>query len=316
MPYEWRRMASPPTTGSTSTFHQLLSPKNQSHPVPKPQGSTANCFVTSPGSSISYSSLDLELIGRAHGRSYDGPLPPLPPEERSAVHATSCVPPDSYFTAQQRTSEAGPESEKSRMTKRRPLGGLFGRRFASSPGVPTSQALPSPEEEFPKPRRVRQPEVECRQRIEDQPTHAQEALVLPSPQSMPPHFTLPSKHIPVISPLVPSVVGAQTFRPEIKLSVPPTRPQLQRSQTCPIAEQRDKSPMPPPKDTGVNPDFATLQLNEGSLLQVEIPSVQLERYSVMFENVLKRPSSSSLLARRHEHFKDLKSREENEQQVR
>ena len=52
-------------------------------------------------------------------------------------------------------------------------------------------------------------------------------------------------------------------------------------------------------------DGPKLRINGDSLLQVEIPHVEMERYSVMFGNLLRPPAASSLLVRREAHLEEL-----------
>jgi hypothetical protein len=61
---------------------------------------------------------------------------------------------------------------------------------------------------------------------------------------------------------------------------------LGRSQTAPSNRSGGRSPIPPPKDP------------PGPVLDVEIPTTQMERYSVMFNGVLPKRSTPSLLERR------------------
>ncbi len=70
-----------------------------------------------------------------------------------------------------------------------------------------------------------------------------------------------------------------------------SRPNRNRSHTAPLPRRQEDSPR--------------LQSNGESLLQVEIPSVEMERYSVMFSDLLQPPTNSSLLARRQAHLEEL-----------
>lgn len=59
----------------------------------------------------------------------------------------------------------------------------------------------------------------------------------------------------------------------------------------------ERSPLPPTKGPAA----------KGPMLNVEIPTVELERYSVMFSSVLDKPSSSNLLARRQATLQQLRN---------
>ncbi|KAF2432856.1 hypothetical protein EJ08DRAFT_119045 [Tothia fuscella] len=68
-----------------------------------------------------------------------------------------------------------------------------------------------------------------------------------------------------------------------KKSSPRPRWGLLRSQTAPTTRRGETSPLPPSK---------------GPVLDVDIPTTKMERYSVMFNGVITKKSSSSLLVRR------------------
>lgn len=90
-------------------------------------------------------------------------------------------------------------------------------------------------------------------------------------------------------------------------------PDIQRANTVPgdfqFQESRDK---PLPKGPKQFPSFVDIRppeikLDGGPLLDVDIPSIEMERYSVMFDSVIKPISSaSSLLARRQATLDKLK----------
>lgn len=97
-----------------------------------------------------------------------------------------------------------------------------------------------------------------------------------------------------------------------------SRPRMKRSQTTPVhsrkamsLERSERAPKVPPKDFPPNrqssltpyapldgSDSDTPHTLEGPRLDVEIPSVKMERYSVMFGSLLKPNRSSALFARR------------------
>ncbi len=80
------------------------------------------------------------------------------------------------------------------------------------------------------------------------------------------------------------------------------KPDMKRSQTVPMdfqfqepAERPKEFPLIPEK----KPSPPEIQLDGGPMLNVDIPSIEMERYSVMFGNLIKPASkTSSLLARR------------------
>jgi hypothetical protein len=121
-------------------------------------------------------------------------------------------------------------------------------------------------------------------------------------------------------------IDSRTMSP-LQISPPPFRPEIRESrrmpkghpqppiETRPQALTKPKSsflrsassPQPPPKDRSATVPQLTVSSSQSSsprLLDVDIPSVEMERYSVMFGNLLQPHSnsagtgSSSLLARR------------------
>jgi hypothetical protein len=122
--------------------------------------------------------------------------------------------------------------------------------------------------------------------------------------------------------------GVMLFKPEIRGSrktlMPSQNPPMQPPKPKTIAEiadtagrrrtvalkKADTSPKSPPKDRTAPPTLPTVvisnglqnssarTLNDKPLLDVEIPRIQMERYSVMFGSLLQPNRSSSLLVRR------------------
>jgi hypothetical protein len=97
------------------------------------------------------------------------------------------------------------------------------------------------------------------------------------------------------------------------------KPDMKKAHTAPLNFEFDKSPrnlqtdIPKLELEGAPLDLKAGQIqahNESSLLNVDIPAVELERYSIMFKSLLPKPastSSSSLLARRQATLDRLKS---------
>lgn len=312
VPYDWRQMASPPISGTTATIHQSTPPNTLSRPTRVQQIPTGNYFLSSPNSPVSYGSLEGEMIGLALGSPHESPLPPLPPEDRLEKHMAGCKSPESNPTTQggSYASYKEVDSGKPRMVKWRSFGGLFGRKRAVSPSAQLYQVQPCGEE-APE-QGQSQPFTLGRVRSDqDQMARAQ----LPPQQRQASQMTSTTSRVHDINSSAQIQRRVRSRRKDVKPAAFPTRPKLPRSQTCPMAEHRAKCPVPPLKDVETKPGIATLQFNGGSLLQVEIPSVQLERYSVMFENLLQAPPSSSLLARRHGHLEELGSIDRLETQV-
>ncbi|KAI9836114.1 MAG: hypothetical protein M1819_001730 [Sarea resinae] len=84
-----------------------------------------------------------------------------------------------------------------------------------------------------------------------------------------------------------------------------TKPDFKRAYSAPLKRSEvnplslPPPPPPPPKSTKVTKPTPKLRLEAGPMLNVDIPNVQMERYSVMFGSLIaSNRSSSSLLARR------------------
>ena len=76
----------------------------------------------------------------------------------------------------------------------------------------------------------------------------------------------------------------------------------------------EQSPEPPPKDACFVGNQHAVRFDRGPLLQVEIPNIELERYSVMFGNVFRAPTPPSLLVRRQANLAELKTKAEGDLQ--
>ena len=88
------------------------------------------------------------------------------------------------------------------------------------------------------------------------------------------------------------------------------KPDMQRSHTTPMfqVERHTPTPPPPPKDV-LYQESVVQSPAATSLLEVEIPSVTMDRYSVMFGSVLQ-PKQPSLLVRRQAQLDKLKNLDE------
>lgn len=302
IPDDRRRTASPPTSGTTATIYQWTPPNTFCRPTHVQQVSTESCCLSSPNSPASYGSLDGKTIGLALGSPHESPLPPLPLEDRLEKQMADCK-----FAESNPRNEGDSyanhkevDSEKPRMVKWRSFSGLFGRKRAISPSAPLYQVQSSGGED---PEQGQSQPLTIGRVLSDD----HQPLVLPSQQRQVSQMTCSPNRVHDNNSSAQSQRRVRSRRKDINPAVSPIRPKLPRSTTCPMGEHRATCPVPPPKDVETKPGIATLQFNGSSLLQVEIPSVQLERYSVMFENLLRAPPSSPLLARRHGHLEELGS---------
>ncbi|KAI9818689.1 MAG: hypothetical protein M1832_004164 [Thelocarpon impressellum] len=88
----------------------------------------------------------------------------------------------------------------------------------------------------------------------------------------------------------------------VNVAPPPTPP---KAPSKPPTLQMNKAPVELPGDSPKVPD---VQVWAPPKLNIDIPSVELERYSVMFGDLLQPHHQSSLLARRHANLEKLKPR--------
>lgn len=111
----------------------------------------------------------------------------------------------------------------------------------------------------------------------------------------------------VTSPLVTTERTRGRARTNSERKTGKRKPEIQRANTMPTDFQFQRSEVPPkvppkgPKQFPILPETQNpeIRLEGEPLLNVEIPSVEMERYSVMFGSVIKpTASASSLLARR------------------
>ena len=100
----------------------------------------------------------------------------------------------------------------------------------------------------------------------------------------------------------PRKLRTQTKEKGVKI-----KPDMQRAHTAPMFQGERQSPTPPPKDYKVQGDSSKLRTDNGPMmLQVDIPDFTMERYSVMFGNVLQ-PKQPPLLVRRQAQLEKLKT---------
>lgn len=314
-PYELRRMDDLPLSGTATTFHQLSSPTAANHVLRKQHGLTNYHFFSSSEAAVDNVALDAKTIGLALGSPRERSLPfslaEDPPEERRARPNT----PDSTSTAQSRAYENSIKSapQKPKLIKWKSFGGFFGKKNAVSPSARVYQVQPSSSDAVSEQGRPRHLALGQIRSSEDQITRAQKPLVLPSQQRK--KNPKPTAFKGQRDQSSQRQSNADTCHSEVEQDKVRGKPELWHSHTCPTPDRRDRSPLPPSKDIDVKPATTLLQCKGGSLLEVEIPSVQLERYSVMFENLLQQPPSSTLLARRQGQAKMGTPREDSSEKV-
>lgn len=90
-----------------------------------------------------------------------------------------------------------------------------------------------------------------------------------------------------------------------------TRPAFGRTRTAPTPHPPEVDPSPSSKGSNADDTFPELQLDGQPMLSVDIPNIQLDRYSVMFGGLLQptppAPAQPSLLVRRQAHLKNVET---------
>ena len=255
--------------------------------------------------STNYGSLNAEMIGIALGSPSRAPRLVVPTAEVDDL-GSPCRSPES--TSGSDRSSNLPEKDKLQRTKWRSFGSLF--RKKSDPSPP-STPLYKPELSFQQDQqRPHRPHIHftpldkdekrpnCDARSAFNSSHTAERT------SDGPSSTGCSK-IGVTSPR-----RMRSFRSKLngRQAEAPFRPGTLRSWTMPTAIE-EKGPVHPLWDldrtTKIGP--AMPRPNPASLLKVEIPSVKLDRYSVMFSGLLPLQSHSLPLAQRHAQMEDARS---------
>ncbi len=206
------------------------------------------------------------LIGIALGSPRDSPLPPLPPEDSEKY-----VP------------------QKPKLSRWKSFGGLFGRKglIRSASTSPYYASQPPPYHE-PTPSITFQGQnveassvTHCYASCTESPLESLRQMQSTSPKRTP---TMGSKSLR-------RKMSFKRSNSQRKGIHGGSRPNKKRSYTAPLPRSQE--------------DGSKLQVNGGPLLQVEIPNVEMERYSVMFSNLLQPPTTSCLLARRQAHLEEL-----------
>lgn len=279
-----RKETSPARVAVATADHQLFPPytdRTSCTREPSSQGKSNR------NQSDGYSSLDAEMIGLAFGSPRESPMLVVTEAEDSR---STCKSPESMSTVQSgsNTSTSLPEKERSKRMKWKNLGNLFGKKAvdASSLSAPFYQVELPVREDTPHQLQTRygshevQPPYDLRPRFNFPPSE-QQAPNVPFPAGSPVLVAINPRRKPSFRKKLSEKHAATSFRPAIL-----------RSRTMPIGDER--SPMRPPRD-GITPaEPALLRTNGGPLLEVDIPSEKLERYSIMFSSLLHPQPQSSL----------------------
>ena len=228
------------------------------------------------------------LIGMALGSPSQANAPPMRYRSTDTGTSYTTIPPRSTVNS----PEEGPlvrdveDVTKQKGNRWKMFGGIFAKKSAStpnSPGSPFYQLQHSPLDSL-------QPEIKAL-RHKNQEKHATDVSKSRQLQTSPQYGQVlsPKRHH----------LQKRALRDD-KIRIKPSR-----AQTLPSLNVREPAPSPPPKDARDQrpclPSKSTVPM-----LQVEIPSIEMERYSVMFNNVLE-PSQAPLLLRRQAQLGKLRS---------
>ena len=285
-----------PSSATAATSNYQISPRSIDRNAKSRQH-----YVRSDHSPSQSGFLDRDLIGLALGSPRESPLPASPPAETNSIGK----PPRSTSTLQSgsNTSTSILEVEKPSGTKRRNFGRFFGK-IASSVNTPPS-TLFYQAEPLDRGGNLQQPPLQEQQ----QPIqHARSRKTTKNHRLWSPESDS-SDMVENVHPHSPSVKsdkgGSGDHREKRRL-----RKTLGKLQTEPYSnltvsplalashKLQEKNPTPPPENRATREEPATLKLHGESLLEVEIPSIQLERFSIMFDNVLHPQPQATLLAHR------------------
>ncbi|KAL8755548.1 MAG: hypothetical protein Q9199_003565 [Rusavskia elegans] len=313
-PTEHNRVVSPPNLSQRSRDHATSKsrPSEASHDQSIYPQSSAQNPVSESYASPGISEPPEMMIGVALGSPGKSPLPPLPPED-SISWTSGCAELQNPTTFQPNNQE-GLYSKASRW---KTFGGFFGKR--SGLNQASSASSPHPFDNRPSP-------------LGSHRNHDAYQSPPPSVQSsLERHAILHTPSGPPRDWIGPGQLPSPPDRERRTLRKKPSlrRDQLARKQMRDV-KYRDVpeinnltghwegSPKPLPKDAPLGSTVRHARA-KASLLQVDIPNIELERYSVMFSSLLQpcqQPSTSrqpspdrqpSLLARRKASLQELRT---------
>ena len=246
-----------------------------------------------------------ELIGLALGSPPESPLLALLPTDTGNFGKRYQSPRSiSDLQSGSNTSTSILEVEKSSGTKWRKLGGIFGKKASKADTSPS--ALFYQAEPLDQGGNLQQPpppeQQKSTQDARSRETTKDGRLWNPVSDSSGMVKNAPPRSPPVKS----NKGGSGDYGEKRSLRKRLGKLQLELSSNLTVSplavvshkplEREEKNQTPPPKIT--REAATTLELGGGSLLEVEIPSIQLERFSIMFENLLHpRPQATPLAHR-------------------
>ena len=256
--------------------------------------------------SADYGSIDAEMIGIALGSPCQSSLPVVHTAELDDFRST-CRSPESTSTVKSESNGSSnlSEKDKSQRTKWKGFGGLF--RKKSDP-YPPSTPLYKVELSFQQSQqRPHQPHINFASLDEDGKKSNHDARPAFDSFHHPERASngRSSTGFPTVGVTSPRRMRSLRNKLNAKQVEASFRPATLRSRTMPTAvdEKRPTHPLGA-SDKTTKREPAMLRSNPGSFLEVEIPSIKLERYSVMFSGLLPPQSHSLPLEQRQAQMED------------
>lgn len=267
----------------------LANTRGEKNPTPQSRPGTKKDRKKAPGPQFprghrKYDAhAEAMAIGIALGSPSENPLPPLPVKAVAngdiALYAS-----DSRIvhSVGYNTREPCLEPSKSRTRRWHTLGGIFSKKTASFPPSPNLPVL----------------RMQC-----SSVRHAQQGVEPLQRQARPPSRSGSQKRTPFAGDTDSLSAAGPHVRPLPNRDVKGLRTwDFARTESAPLPQVEPVSPRPPPKDinhTNVSPRTLRGRIDTPPRLHVEIPNVEMERYSVMFGDLLDETQPQALLARRH-----------------
>lgn len=291
---------------------QILLPTNNRSTSSKQNSYQSN---DSASESRNYDSLNNNMIGIALGSPSETPLPALQSAGRD--DSLECFQSAESIPTVRSGSIASLdklETEKPRGANWKTLGGLLGKKVRNvvTPPLPFYEVKP-----FQQTENLEQKDSQVHQSCKVTEAGRSSGFGYTSP-GLNKHQSRP---LPTMEPFEVEGGGSRrkiSLRRILgeKRKAPFSKPTCPQLRMVPLLEEgSEKEPRLPPEDSTVTREPAIVKLNGDSLLEVEIPSVQLERFSIMFETLLQPQRQAVLSARTRGQLDELKSTNNSELKV-
>ena len=302
--HEQQRVEYLPSSATAATSHYQVSPQSMDRSSKSKQHHGRSDH--SPSQPTHHDFLDRELIGLALGSPRESPLSALPTGETNNIEKRYQSPPStSTLRSGSNTSASKLEVEKSSGTKWRNLGVFFGKKASSASTSPSAlfyEAEPlggggSLQQLHQQEQQQHRQHAQSREMTKNGRLWSHESDFYMEENGPPQSPSMKSDkggngdHRRMRS--LRKRLGKVQIEPSSNRTISPSALVSHKLQ-----EGGEKHLKHPPKDRATMEEPATLKLHGGSLLEVEIPTIQLERFSIMFDNLLNPQPQARLLAHR------------------